>query len=93
MDRFSWSFILSKFKYDRSVLLGTYIVENNVTVRACAAQFGISKSTVHKDVTNKLRNCDKDLYNQVREVLEKNKAERHLRGGAATKEKYLGKAL
>ena len=93
MDRFSWSFVLSRFKFDRCVLLGNYIVENNVTVRACAAQFGISKSTVHKDVTVKLRNRDKVLYEQVRNVLEVNKAERHLRGGSATKEKYLSKTM
>lgn len=75
-------------KHDRCVVLGNYIVVNNVTVRACAAQFGISKSTVHKDVSQRLKYCDKALYEQVREVLEVNKAERHIRGGAATREKY-----
>ncbi|MBR2902877.1 MAG: sporulation transcriptional regulator SpoIIID [Clostridia bacterium] len=82
---------MSGTKHDRSIILGNYIVENNSTVRACAQQFGISKSTVHKDVCNKLRNCDKILYEQVRKVLDTNKAERHIRGGEATREKYTAK--
>ena len=75
--------------YDRSQELGNYIIENNATVREAAAWFGISKSTVHKDVTEKLKRTDFVLYNQVKEVLDKNKAERHLRGGEATRIKYL----
>ena len=74
---------------DRCVVLGLYIVENNATVRATAKRFGISKSTVHKDVTMILKNVNKSLYLDVKSVLEKNKEERHLRGGEATKKKYL----
>ena len=73
---------------DRCVILGLYIVENNATVRATATRFGISKSTVHKDVTQVLKNTNKSLYLDVKSVLEKNKEERHLRGGEATKKKY-----
>ena len=73
---------------DRSVVLGLYIVENNATVRATAIRFGISKSTVHKDVTQTLKNINRSLYLDVKSVLEKNKEERHLRGGEATKKKY-----
>ena len=75
---------------ERCVVLGLYIVENNATVRSAAKQFGISKSTVHKDVTQTLKNINKSLYLDVKSVLEKNKEERHLRGGEATKNKYLG---
>ena len=74
---------------ERCVVLGLYIVENNATVRSAAKQFGISKSTVHKDVTQTLKNINKSLYLDVKSVLEKNKEERHLRGGEATKNKYL----
>lgn len=72
----------------RCVLLGQYIAEHNATVRETAAVFGISKSTVHKDVTEKLKHEAPGLYKTVAAVLEKNKSERHLRGGAATKLKY-----
>lgn len=74
---------------ERCVVLGLYIVENNTTVRATASRFGISKSTVHKDVTQTLKGINKSLYLDVKSVLEKNKEERHLRGGEATKQKYL----
>lgn len=73
---------------DRAVILGQYIIENNATVRATAKQFGISKSTVHKDVSEKLSVIQPLLYSQVKKVLEKNKLERHIRGGMATKKKY-----
>ena len=73
---------------ERCVVLGLYIVENNATVRATAKRFGISKSTVHKDVTQNLKNINKSLYIDVKSVLEKNKEERHLRGGEATRNKY-----
>ena len=73
---------------ERCVVLGLYIVENNTTVRATASRFGISKSTVHKDVTQNLKNINKSLYLDVKSVLERNKEERHLRGGEATKKKY-----
>lgn len=74
---------------ERCVILGKYIVENNATVRSAAQQFGISKSTVHQDITIKLEKTNKALYDEVKSVLEKNKQERHIRGGEATKKKYL----
>lgn len=74
---------------ERAILLANYIIENQTTVRAAAKKFGISKSTVHKDVTERLHEINLGLYNQVQPILAKNKAERHLRGGMATKEKYL----
>ena len=70
-------------------MLGTYLVENRATVRATAQQFNISKSTVHKDVTQVLRRVNPALYEQVQRVLEQNKYERLLLGGEATKKKYL----
>ena len=74
---------------ERCEMLATYMIENDLTVRAVAARFGISKSTVHKDVTEKLLHEDRALYQAVKRVLEVNKSERHLRGGEATKQKYL----
>ncbi len=76
---------------ERAVELGRYIAETNSTVRATGKKFGVSKSTVHTDVTVRLRKINPALYNEVRQVLEKNKEERHIRGGIATKEKYLNK--
>ncbi len=73
---------------ERAVRLGEYIVENGATVRRAARLFGVSKSTVHKDVTSRLRHLDPALFLEVQTVLEKNKAERHLRGGMATRRKY-----
>ena len=73
---------------ERAVELGRYIVENNATVRAAAKQFGISKSTVHTDVSKRLFYLNPLLFEQVRAVLDVNKAQRHIRGGLATKEKY-----
>lgn len=72
----------------RAVELGEYIVKNKATVRMTADVFSVSKSTVHIDVTKRLRNIDSSLYLQVREILDVNKAQRHIRGGMATKEKY-----
>ncbi len=74
---------------ERSTCLAEYIVENSCTVRAAAAWFGVSKSTVHKDITERLRKINPALYSEVKMILEKNKAERHLRGGEATRVKYL----
>ena len=74
----------------RSILLGEYITETGATVRAAAKVFGVSKSTVHKDVTERLSHDDPVLFKQVKEVLEKNKSERHIRGGMATRRKYKG---
>lgn len=73
---------------ERAVELAEYIVENRATVRAAAKKFGVSKSTVHMDITQRLRRLNPTLYFEVREVLDINKAERHIRGGMATKEKY-----
>ena len=73
---------------ERAVELGEYIIENNATVRAAAGKFHISKSTVHKDVSDRLKTVNPQLYDRVREVLEVNKAQRHIRGGIATREKY-----
>lgn len=74
---------------ERAVELGNYIVEKKATVRQTAKKFGISKSTVHKDVTERLAVIRPSLAEQTREVLEVNKQERHIRGGLATREKYL----
>ena len=73
---------------ERCELLADYLIENQTTVRDAAVKFDISKSTVHKYVTERLFLRNRKLYNQVRVLLEKNKAERHLRGGEATKNKY-----
>ena len=73
----------------RACDLAVYIIETGATVRTAAKHFGISKSTVHKDLSQRLPQCNKGLYRQVRCVLELNKAERHIRGGLATREKYL----
>ena len=74
---------------DRCITLAEYIIENGSTVRATAERFGISKSTVHKDITAGLQKRNKRLAEEVKKVLEKNKQERHLRGGEATRIKYL----
>ena len=74
---------------ERAVEVAKYIIENNATVRETAKKFGISKSTVHKDVTERLGRIDPLLASQARKILEINKAERHIRGGMATREKYL----
>ncbi len=73
---------------ERAVRLGEYIAQTHATVRAAAKAFGVSKSTVHKDVTIRLRQLDRELFGQVRAVLQNNKDERHLRGGMATRHKY-----
>lgn len=73
---------------DRATKLGEYIVENQATVRCAAKQFGVSKSTVHKDVSQRLKYIDRGLYRDVKNVLAVNKAQRHIRGGMATKKKY-----
>ena len=78
---------------ERCELLGEYIVENNATVRETAKYFSVSKSTVHKDVTEKLFYENPQLHKLVKKVLSKNKSERHLRGGEATKQKYLSKGV
>ena len=75
---------------DRAERLAQYIIENRTTVRAAAQKFGISKSTVHKDISERLPQFNRRLYLQVKEVLEINKAQRHIRGGIATRKKYRG---
>jgi len=74
---------------DRAVEVAKYIIESNATVRETAKKFGISKSTVHKDVTERLQKINPNLATRARQVLDVNKAERHLRGGLATRDKYL----
>ena len=72
----------------RACDLAVYIIENHSTVRAAAKRFGVSKSTVHKDLADRLACFNKPLYLQVKQVMEQNKAERHIRGGLATQKKY-----
>lgn len=74
---------------DRTIELANYILENKCTVRKAAKQFGISKSTVHKDVTERLRKINEVLADKIKIILNENKSERHIRGGIATKNKYL----
>lgn len=78
---------------ERCEKLARYLLENQTTVRNAASKFGISKSTVHKDVTEKLKVKNFAMYEEVRNLLNKNKLERHLRGGEATKQKYKNKKL
>jgi len=73
---------------ERAIALGEYVVDTGATVRSTAQQFGISKSTVHKDLTQRLKRQNHTLYDSVQRVLQINKEERHLRGGAATRHKY-----
>lgn len=74
---------------ERAIDIANYIIDNNATVRQTARQFGISKSTVHKDVTERLMQINPTLAKDARKVLDVNKSERHIRGGLATREKYL----
>ena len=80
---------MKEYIEERAVELASYIVENNATVRQTAKRFGVSKSTVHKDVTERLPQFNISLAHSARKVLDVNKSERHIRGGLATKEKYL----
>ena len=82
---------LKDYIEERAVEVAEFIVENNATVRQTAKKFGISKSTVHKDVTDRLAQINPGLAKEARKVLDLNKSERHIRGGMATKEKYLHK--
>ena len=75
---------------ERACNLAVYIIENRTTVRAAAKKFGISKSTVHKDLQDRLPQFNRTLYLQVKEILDENKAQRHIRGGLATRKKYKG---
>ncbi len=78
---------------ERAITIAIYIIDHNATVRQTAKEFGISKSTVHKDVTTRLMQVNPTLAKQARAVLDVNKSERHIRGGLATKEKYLNKSV
>ena len=80
---------MKEYIEERAVSIANYIIENNATVRQTAKRFGISKSTVHKDVAERLVHINPALAKQARIVLDINKSERHIRGGMATKEKYL----
>ena len=75
---------------DRACQLAVYMIENGATVRSAAKHFGISKSTVHKDISQRLPQYNRTLYHQVRQVLDVNKQQRHIRGGMATRRKYKG---
>lgn len=77
------------FTKERCEILGDYVIETGATVRAAATHFGVSKSTVHKDLTSRLKYINPTLFAKVKEILETNKSERHLRGGEATRKKYL----
>lgn len=85
--------MLMRDNYERCEELAHYLVEHHATVRAVAQRFGISKSTVHKDITQTLERVNPSLYEEVKAVLNLNKSERHLRGGEATKQKYLAQAM
>lgn len=84
----SGGFPLKDYIEERATNIARYIIENNATVRQTAKQFGISKSTVHKDVTERLMQINPALAKEARKVLDVNKQERHIRGGLATREKY-----
>ena len=75
---------------ERAEELALYLIENKATVRAAAKKYGVSKSTVHKDISERLPQYNRSLYLQVKEVLDENKAQRHIRGGLATRKKYKG---
>lgn len=80
---------MKEYIEERAMEIANYIIENNATVRQTAKAFGISKSTVHKDVAERLSQINPTLATEARKVLDVNKSERHIRGGLATKEKYL----
>ena len=80
---------MKKYIEERAVAVANYIIESNATVRQAAKKFGISKSTIHKDCAERLAGINPELAARVRKVLDVNKAERHIRGGLATREKYL----
>jgi putative DeoR family transcriptional regulator (stage III sporulation protein D) len=82
---------LKEYIEERAINIAIYIIENKATVRQTAKAFGVSKSTVHKDVTSRLMQVNPSLAKQARSVLDINKSERHIRGGLATREKYLHK--
>ena len=80
--------IYTSYGKERCIILANYLVENRTTVRRVAQHFGISKSTVHKDITTNLKRINTELYYKVKEILDINRNERHIRGGEATRQKY-----
>nr|WP_288724055.1 sporulation transcriptional regulator SpoIIID [uncultured Sellimonas sp.] len=84
---------MKEYIEERAVEIAHYIIDHNATVRQTAKAFGVSKSTIHKDVTERLCQINASLANEARKVLDVNKSERHIRGGLATREKYKGKHL
>ena len=85
------AFCLKNYIEERAVEIANFIVNSNATVRETAKKFGISKSTVHRDITDRVTKINPSLAHDVRKILEINKAERHIRGGMATKRKYMNK--
>ena len=81
-------YFVKSYIEERTIELANYIAENKCTVRDTATKFGISKSTVHKDITERLPKINRQLWKEVHKILLENKSERHIRGGKATKEKY-----
>ncbi len=79
---------MKEYIEERALAIGRYMIDTGATVRSCAKEFGVSKSTVHKDVTDRLMHINNSLYQSVRKVLDINMAERHIRGGKATSDKY-----
>ncbi|MBE7038582.1 MAG: sporulation transcriptional regulator SpoIIID [Ruminococcaceae bacterium] len=79
---------MKDYIYERCLTLAKFIIENKATVRCAAKEFGVSKSTVHKDISERLIKINPHLAKKIREILDENKAERHIRGGLATKKKY-----
>lgn len=88
VKRFLRGILLKDYIEERAINIANYIIDQNATVRQTAKAFGVSKSTVHKDVTDRLMQINPALARQARKVLDVNKSERHIRGGMATKEKY-----
>ena len=88
--RAAWGIVMKGNMEERACDLAVYIIENRATVRTAAKKFGISKSTVHKDLQDRLPQFNRTLYLQVKEILDENKAQRHIRGGLATRKKYKG---
>ena len=84
---------MKEYIEERAIEIAKYIIEEKATVRQAAKKFGVSKSTIHKDVTERLLQINRQLASQAREVLDTNKKERHIRGGMATRKKYLHQAL
>jgi len=80
--------MVKDYIYERCLTLAKFIIENKATVRCAAKEFGVSKSTVHKDISERLIKINPHLAKKIREILDENKAERHIRGGLATKKKY-----